>query len=104
MTLIEENIRCAAVDFKIDAMGKISYSKYSKMFRGNLSDKEAGWTLVLSARHPQKQRIRFGLRIAKIKVNGWLDLKIKSKNSHSWLAHRTTSGGLKMLLRIDFTH
>lgn len=101
-TLIDANIRCAAVDFKIDAKGKISYSKKSKMFRGNLSDKETGWALVLSAGQPKKQYIRFGLKIAKAEVNGWLDLKIKNKKSHSWLAQRTTSGGLKTLLRIDF--
>lgn len=101
-TLIDANIRCAAVDFKINAKGKISYSKQSKMFRGNLSDKETGWALVLSAGQPKKQHIRFGLKIAKAEVNGWLDLRIKNKNSHSWLAQRTTSSGLKMLLRIDF--
>ncbi|PCI05071.1 MAG: hypothetical protein COB78_00125 [Hyphomicrobiales bacterium] len=101
-TLVDANIRCAAVDFKIDAKGKISYSKHSKMFRGNLSDKETGWTLVLSAGQPKKQYIRFGLKIAKAEVNGWLDLKIKSRKSHTWLALRTTSTGLKTLLRIDF--
>lgn len=100
--VLDANIRCAAVDFKIDAKGKISYSKQSKMFRGKLSDKETGWVLALSAGQPKKQRIRFGLKIAKVEVDGWLDLKIKSKKSHSWLAQRTTSGGLKMLLRIDF--
>lgn len=100
--VVNTNIRCAAVDFKINASGHISYSGTSKMFRGNLSDGETGWTLVLTGGQPKKRRIRFGLKIAKAQVNGWLDLSIKSKKSHSWLARRTTSSGLKQLLRINF--
>ncbi len=102
-SVFKASIRCAAVDFKIDASGKVSYSKSSKMFRGNLADRGTGWTLILSGGRTRKSGVRFGLTIPEAKVNGWLSMRIKSKRSHSWFAQRSTSKGLKQLLRIRFT-
>lgn len=101
-TAFNSRIRCAAVDYNIDASGKISYSNTSKMFSGRLMDRGTGWILVLSGGRTRKKSIRFGLKISKAEVDGWLDIKIKSKRSHSWTAQRATSKGLKQLLRIKF--
>jgi hypothetical protein len=101
-TVLKLNIRCAGVDFKINAKGKVSYSNTSKMFSGQLSDDELGWTVELAGGRSGRTGIRFGLKIEQAEIDGWLSVNIKSKQSHSWQAQRTTSSGLKRLLRIQF--
>ena len=99
---LNAGIRCATVDFKIDAKGDLTYNKISNSFHGRLKDQGTGWTLILVGGKPKEQQIRFGLGIPEVAVNGWLDIDNQRKSSHSWFAQRVTPAGLKLLLRIKF--
>ena len=101
-SVLNAGIRCATVDFKIDAKGDLTYNKISKTFSGRLKDQGTGWTLILVGGKPKEKQIRFGLGIPEVAVNGWLDINIQGKSSHSWFAQRVTPAGLKLLLRIQF--
>ncbi len=99
---VSSMIRCSAVDFKINARGRVSFSKTSGMFHGVLEDSGTGWTLRLSGGRARSKGVRFGLKIPEAKVNGWLSINVTGRRSHSWVAQRATSGGLKQLLKIKF--
>lgn len=100
-TVLKLNIRCAGVDFKINASGRVTYSKSSKTFSGRLTDDELQWTLDLFAGRTSRNGIRFGLKIEQAEVDGWLNVNIRGKQSHAWEAQRSTPEGLKPLLSIQ---
>jgi hypothetical protein len=101
-TVLKLNIRCAGVDFKINATGQVTYSTTSKRFSGRLTDDELAWTLDLFAGRPGRNGIRFGLKIEQAEVDGWLNVNIGGGKSHAWEAQRSTPKGLKQLLSIKF--
>ena len=95
-------IRCAGVDYKVNAVGRITYNQKTKMFSGRLEDDELGWTVELTGGHATRKAIRFGLNIEQAEVSGWLNIELKSNRSHTWRAQQSTSSGLKPLLTIGF--
>jgi hypothetical protein len=101
-TSFSSHIRCAAVDFNINASGRVTYSSGSGMYQGRLQDRGTGWTLVLSGGRERSSGVRFALHIPEAKVNGWLSMDTRNRRRHTWTAQRTTSSGLKQLLQINF--
>ena len=57
-TAMNVKIRCAGVDYKVNAAGSIKYNKKTKMLSGRLEDDELGWTVELTGGHATRRAVR----------------------------------------------